>query len=391
MKVLLLNDYGTVEGGAEQMTLTLRDGLRQRGHETRVFASNAGQEEGFAEDECSGTLSGARTLLQVANPSAYRQLRRVLDTFQPDVVHVKVFLTQLSPLILPLLRTVPVLYHAVWYRAVCPLGTKTLPDGTSCQSPWGTACYQNGCLPLRDWPLLMLQMKCWERWRDVFDLVVANSEATKGRLQGEGINVDEVVWNGVPAPAAEAPLDSSPTVVFAGRLVPEKGVDILLQAFSQVVRQVPSARLLVAGEGPEKDRLRQRVRELGIAENVSIPGHIPHEKMERRFASAWVQVVPSVWEEPFGLVAAEALMRGTAVVASRAGGLENIVRDGETGLLVPPGDPEALASSLVRLLQNQTLAKRLGENGREMARTHLSKETFVTRFLELYERLLNEQ
>lgn len=391
MKVLLVNDYGTVEGGAEQMTLTLRDGLRQRGHETRVFASSAGQDEGFAEDKCFGTMSGTRTLLQVANPSAYRQLRRVLATFQPDVVHVKVFLTQLSPLILPLLRTIPVLYHAVWYRATCPLGTKTLPDGTSCQTSWGTACYQNGCLPLRDWGPLMLQMKCWEHWRDVFDLVVANSKATKERLQEEGINSDEVVWNGVPDPAVEAPLDASPTVVFAGRLVSEKGVDVLLKAFSHVLRQIPSARLLVAGEGPEKDRLRQHAHELSVAENVSMPGHIPHEKMERRFASAWVQVVPSVWEEPFGLVAAEAMMRGTAVVASRVGGLKNLVRDGETGLLVPPGDPNALASSLTRLLQNQTLAKRLGQNGRAMARTHLSKEVFVTHFLELYERLLNEQ
>src|SRR5207237_1732610 len=142
-----------------------------------------------------GTTSRLRTLLQSANPWAAMKLRRVLDVFQPDIVHVKMFLTQLSPLILPMLKNVRSIYHVVWYRPICPLGTKLLPDGNLCYSPPGTICYRTGCLPLRDWAPLMLQMKLWRRWRGVFDLVVANSEAVKRRLMAEGIEPVEVVLN----------------------------------------------------------------------------------------------------------------------------------------------------------------------------------------------------
>jgi glycosyltransferase involved in cell wall biosynthesis len=229
MKILLINDYATLTGGAEIVTLTLRDGLRQRGHDARLFASSAGSRSrrdiSSADYECFGTTSRFRTLLQTANPWAFWQLRQVLKTFQPDVVHVRMHLTQLSPLILPLLTDIPTLYHAVWYRAVCPRGTKMLPDSSSCQHRAGTACRSHGCLPLRDWLPLMLQMRLWRHWSKAFNLIVANSEALKRQLVKELVKPVEVVWNGIPTQPPRPPLASPPTAVFAGRLVREKGVD----------------------------------------------------------------------------------------------------------------------------------------------------------------------
>src|SRR4030095_4540448 len=100
MKILLVNDYATLIGAAEVLLLALRDGLRQRGHDARVFASSARPiaSERFADYECFGTTSRFRTLLQTANPSALRKFSQVLSAFQPDVVHLSMFLTQLSPL-----------------------------------------------------------------------------------------------------------------------------------------------------------------------------------------------------------------------------------------------------------------------------------------------------
>jgi hypothetical protein len=183
-----VSDYGTLVGGAETGLVILRDGLRRLGHDARVFSSSARPGgESFADYECLGTTSSFRTVLQTANPWAALGLRRVLGEFKPDVVHVKLFLTQLSPLVQPVLREVPSLYHVVWYRPVCPLGTKRLPDGRGCREPAGRACYRNGCLPLRDWAPLMLQLRLWRHWRDCFDLVVANSETTKRQLITGGI------------------------------------------------------------------------------------------------------------------------------------------------------------------------------------------------------------
>jgi len=389
MKILLVNDYATPTGGAELATLGLREGLRKEGHDARIFSSSARPSTGpsFADYECVGTTSRWRTLLQAANPWAFTKLRRVLAEFQPDVVHVRMFLTQLSPLILPLLGDVPCLYHVVWYRPVCPIGTKMLPDGTACQTPAGVVCYRNHCLPLRDWFPLMLQMKLWRRWRHVFNLVVANSEATRRHLVAEGIEPVAVVWNGVPIQLPRPQLSAPPTAVFTGRLVREKGVDVLLQAFVKVVARIPEARLLIIGKGPEQDSLSRLIAQLRLVPNVSMLGHLSRSEMERHCAKAWVQVVPSRWAEPFGLVAAEAMMRGTAVIASNSGGSAEIVQNGQTGFLVPSGDIHAFAQALLHLLGDRELAERMGKVGREVAVVRFSEAVWIDKFVALYQTL----
>jgi glycosyltransferase involved in cell wall biosynthesis len=386
MKILLISDYATPTGGAEILTIALRDGLRSRGHDARLFASSARplNADSQADYECFGTTSRFRTLLQTANLWAVWKLKQILAEFQPDVVHVTMFLTQLSPLILPLLKNIPSLNYAVWYRVACPTGTKVLPNGTACQVKMGRACYQHHCLPLRDWLPLMVQMKLFQHWRDSFDLFVAPSKAVKQHLIEIGISKIEIIWIGTPIEPQRPPLSSPPTVVCAARLVEEKGVDVLLRAFALVVAQIPTARLLSIGDGIERAALQQQIVDLQLTDNVSMPGSMSRSEMEKLCSVAWVQVVPSVWAEPFGMVATEAMMRGTAVIASAAGGLAEIVQHHETGLLVPPGNADALAVALLQILQNRELAEQMGAKGREVAKTRYSQDMYVDRFLELY-------
>jgi glycosyltransferase involved in cell wall biosynthesis len=389
MKILLINNHGEPNDGASIIALMFRENLRQRGHDARLFASNASfaNRSDGADYRCFGTHSGLQMLLQPANPSAYRQLRRALADFKPDVVHVRTFLWQMSPLILPLLRHVPSLYHVVSYKAICPLGTKMLPDGRSCEVSAGPACFQNGCLPLRIWPLMMLQQKLCRRWGHVFNLVVATSEAVRQRLMQERIDVAAVISEAIPRRSIRSRLSSPPTVAFAGRLIREKGADLLLRAFAIVVVRFPAARLLIAGDGPERENLKRIAVELRIASNVRFLGHISQAEMERLFEAAWLQIVPSRWAEPFGLVAAEAMMRGTAVIASSVGALAEFIRDGETGLLIAPGDYEALAGRMLCLMNDRELAEKMGRNGHDEALRRFDKNVYVDKFISLYEQL----
>jgi glycosyltransferase involved in cell wall biosynthesis len=315
------------------------------------------------------------------------KLRRVLDVFQPDIIHVKMFLTQLSPLILPMLKNVRSVYHVVWYRPICPLGTKLLPDGSLCESPPGLVCYRSGCLPLRDWFPLMFQMKLWRRWRGVFDLIVANSESVRLRLIAEGIEPVEVIPNGVQSREPRSAMSPNPSVAFAGRLVREKGVGFLLHAFAKVVQNIPTARLVICGDGPERISIERLTAELNLTGSVSILGFRPNEEIERIFREAWVVAVPSIWEEPFGHVAIEAMMNGVAVVASDSGGLGEVVRQGQTGFLVQPGDSDALAAALLTLLCNSSLALRLGSAAHDLAMAEFSQAKMIDRFLQSYQSL----
>jgi glycosyltransferase involved in cell wall biosynthesis len=386
LKILLVHDYCSRDGGAEAGCETLRNGLRARGFEVRILAARTGPNE-IADDLCYGTKRSHRTLLQTANPSAWWALRKVLRDWKPDVVHVRMFLTQLSPLILPLLHNVPSIYHAVWYRAICPKGTKVLPGGKPCPFTWGKACLREGCLPARDWAPLMLQMRMLEAGRGAFRRTVANSHALAERMDVAGAGPAEVIWNGVP----EAPIDRTrseiPSVAFAGRLVPEKGVDVLLRALAKL----PEGRLIVAGDGPERLALEALARELGIADRVRFAGLLDRDALVREVRGVWAHAAPSVWREPFGMVAPEAMMRGTPVVASAAGGLAEVVVDGETGMLVAPGDVDALSSALGRIFADRQLSLKLGAAGRERAMRHFHEAVWVERFAELYAKVCAER
>ncbi len=393
MRILLVNDYGTPTGGAELLWLGLRAQLQALGHEVRLLTSRAepGGARSLADEHCAGTTGRWRTVLQSANPAACMTLRRLLSSFQPDVVHVGIFLTQLSPLILPLLRLIPAVHTAMWYRTICPKGTRLLPDAGECRAEAGQACLQSGCLPYRDWLPLMFQMRLWRRNQGVFDRVVPISEAVRTRLVEGGIACTNPILPGVPETPSRPPLSSPPTAAFAGRLVPEKGVLPLLQAFTLARRRIPEARLAILGDGPERPQLEREAVRLGVADAVRFGGHLDRKPMERALASAWVQVVPSLWAEPFGLVAAEAAMRGTAVIATRSGGLEEIVRDGTTGTLVPPGDVAALAESLVFFLTRREMAERMGAAARQEAQHRFSEVGMARAYEALYREVLAER
>ncbi len=387
MRILLVHDYAPPLGGAEVMNTTLIRGLRERGHEVRRLCSSAAITQLAPTDAppeyvCTGTTSRWRTLLQSANPWAPGALRRAIREFRPDVVHAKIFLTQLSPLILPVLRDVPTIYHAVWYRAVCPTGHKLMPDGRTCESRPGAVCYREGCLPLRDWVPLMAQRAMLQRWRHHVDLTVANSRWTASLLEADGVAPVTVVPNGVPVVPARQTFDEAPSAVYVGRLSREKGVDVLLDAFAQVLTRVPAARLTIIGDGPLRAALEAQSRDLQIGHGVRFMGHLPRTDAESIARTAWVQVIPSRWAEPFGIVAAEAMMRGTAVVATDAGGLAELVHHELTGLRVPPGNVDTLAVALSSVLGDRGLAERFGTAAREVALRDLTEDRFVTGMLD---------
>jgi glycosyltransferase involved in cell wall biosynthesis len=392
MKVLLVNDYGYEAGGAEIIIYTLRDALRGRGHEVRVFASSAsdGKLPLRADELCHGTLYEARTNLQCMNLSAFRSLRNLIRSFKPDIVHVNLYLTQLSPFILRALARVPSVYYAQWYRAICPVGTRLLPTGESCRLPIGISCLKQGCIPRHYWPRIMAQMAINRAWFGRFNRVTAISQAVANRLEEFGGSVMrqvDVVYPGTVWTPARTALEiaTTPVILCAGRLVPEKGIDVLIRAFSLIQSSHQDSRLIIVGDGPSRPSLTALTDELGLSGRVDFRGHLSQADTAAAIRAAWCLCVPSLWEEPFGMIAAEAQMQGIPVIASRAGGLAEIIEEGITGFLVPSGDVDALASRLQMLITNGSLAVQLGIQSHERAARLFGAEAFARRFEDVYQ------
>ena len=140
--------------------------------------------------------------------------------------------------------------------------------------------------------------------------------------------------------------------------------------------------------GPESEKLKHLISDLDLYSNVTFHGHLSHSELDNILSRAWVQVVPSVWAEPFGITVVEAMMRGTAVVASDSGGPREIIENGKSGFLVPPGDVDALAEKLLLLLSDRNLSETLGRAGRNISESRFSEELFLGKLLDIYERLL---
>jgi glycosyltransferase involved in cell wall biosynthesis len=176
----------------------------------------------------------------------------------------------------------------------------------------------------------------------------------------------------------------SHVVLAAGRLSPEKGFDVLVEAAAAVLRQHPTAGFVLFGEGSELAKLETRVADLGLTSRFRMPGHTAD--LDRFLPWADVAVLPS-FTEGLPNVALEASAAGVPVVATAVGGTPEVVSDGETGFLVPSGQPDAIAERVSRLLADEGLRWKLGTAGRERMRREFSFEAQAERYAELFDRL----
>ena len=196
-------------------------------------------------------------------------------------------------------------------------------------------------------------------------LVIAPSTMLADEARRFGAHDVRVIPSGVDLPAGVADEAEPPEVLYAGRLSPEKGV-------RELVAAADSLPLVVAGDGPLRDEVPGAL------------GFVPHDELERLYERAAVVACPSR-REGFGIVCAEAMAYGRPVVAGDVGGLRDLVVHEETGLLVPPGDVEALRTALHRLLGDADLRRRFGEAGRARIAEHFTWQRFGDETLRAYE------
>lgn len=171
----------------------------------------------------------------------------------------------------------------------------------------------------------------------------------------------EVLVNPAPDPIDSEPETLEPgTFVFVGRLTEQKALSVALEA----MRGVPAARLLIVGDGPERESLERESESLGLTSRVAFAGALPRRDALRRVAGARAAVLSSAWEN-LPHAAVEALSVGVPVVATAVGGVPEVVHDDVNGLLVPPNDPVAFANALRRMLEDDELHARLAAASRE--------------------------
>ena len=178
------------------------------------------------------------------------------------------------------------------------------------------------------------------------------------------------------SPYSEQSLPETPTVLFIGRLDPVKRVRALVEAFASVSARLPDARLVIAGDGPERTAIESLRRKLGLDDSVDLVGNVPHEDVPTLLASCTVLCLPSIGE-PFGMVVLEAMASGRAVVAIHGGGPDWLVDPGLGGVLAASGEPPALAEALLDVLDDPDRPSRMGAYNRRRAQSEFGVMTLA--------------
>jgi glycosyltransferase involved in cell wall biosynthesis len=343
--------------GSEAHLLSLLPGLRARGWDVRMLMlheDEPGAWDFARELEARGVPLDAIRVRADVDPLAFFRLIAYLVRRRPALLHTH-------------------LIHAEWYALLAGAVARVPVRFTT----------KHGFNEFREAPYF-----------GVFDRAVASlahvhiaiSRGLARYLEDvEGFDREsfEIVHYGIePNGRPKAYGGRKPKLLCVGRLIPIKGHIVLLRAFAEAREELPGLQLEIAGRGPLEPALKALARELKIDDAVTFLGYV--SPIQKAIENAAIVVVPSMGEG-FGMVALESMERARPVIAAEIGGLGELVRDGETGLLVPPGEAEPLRDAIVQLAGDLPLARRMGEAGRRRALSRFLQRACTERTELLYE------
>ncbi|APG95036.1 polysaccharide biosynthesis protein (plasmid) [Sinorhizobium americanum] len=399
-RLLAINNYFYRRGGAEAVFFDHMSMFGEIGWDVIPFAMRHDLNEQtpwsdhFVSEIEYGRKTGLlRKAVQAASViyslEAQRNIRRLIDRSRPSIAHAHNVYHHLSPAIFSTLKSagIPVVMTVHDLKLACP-SYKMLRDGKVCEDCRGGKIYnvlRHRCVkdsvPLSAVVLAETMLhRLLGLYRDKVDRLVVPSRFYLEKLAEWGWPREKMVHiaNFVDVSSFRTDWQEGDYFVFAGRLAPEKGLATLIRAIA-----LSGERLIIAGTGPEEANLRHLAAELGA--DVTFAGYLSGEKLHRLIGQSRALVLPSEWYEnaPISLLETYALQR--PVIGAAIGGIPEMVREGETGLLAASGRPEDLARALSEMAALSPHARgRMGAEGRSWISREFSAAAYRARTLDLY-------
>jgi len=379
VKILHVNYTFGVVGGTESYLYKLIPDLADRGHTSEVAAEKDLTDGAAASFHALPGVAGYERRLDLRHG---RRFRAIVHTVDPDLIHIHNTLNAGVVKLAAKLR--PSIRYVHDHTMFCPGLNKEFADGSLCNRSMGPYClekyHRGGCFCFRHSTekvaakFLKIHNRLLSVHRDLKRLMVA-SKYMKEELERVGVATDRITINpyytAVPEPGDIQESDPPLILALCRMEHPDKGLLPLLDALARI--EVPFKARLV-GTGKHLDMIRDHARSLGLADRVEFPGFVEHAEALDLMRHARVIAFPSMWNEPFGIVGLEAMARGKPVVAFDVGGVREWLDPDRTGILVPRGDVEGLASALTEMVENPARAGDLGRAGPDRVREQFVKQ-----------------
>jgi glycosyltransferase involved in cell wall biosynthesis len=389
MKILIAhNRYRpTAPSGEDAVVDQESSALSARGHDVVLFQRHS------AEVATWSPLRRATLPVRLLwSRDSHRAITESLIEFAPDVVHIHNIFPLITPSILYACRdaNVPVVATLHNYKLGCAAGT-LFRDGRVCHDCLGASprpalihgCYRGSAATTA--PVVFGSWLHRSAWQTMIAAYIFISAAQRDLLASVGLPAERsfVKHNFVPAPSVDTKITSESQVAYVGRLDEAKGAPFLMRAWDAFRLRRPRSplRLIVVGGG---DMVNEVTSWATQHESVTVAGHVQRSQVFEILAQSRAVVIPSQWEETFGMVAVEAMAVGTASVASAHGAFPELVTNGSNGALFPPTDIDGLVEVFTDIDDNPRRWDGYGQQARQTYLSRFSQDAGIDRLLEIY-------
>jgi glycosyltransferase involved in cell wall biosynthesis len=389
MRILMAHNRYQVMAGEDGVVEAEMALLRAHGHSVELLEAD--------NRSIKGAIGKARAAVSVVYSwESKRRLGKRIQEFCPDVVHVHNFFPLLSPALYDACsdHRVPVVQTLHNYRITCP-GAKLFRDGKICEICVGKTvplagvvnrCYR-GSLPESVAIAAMITTHQMRRtWQEKVDAYITLTPFQKQKMVEIGLPPEKVFVkpNFLFDPLPIKSVQSEPYALYVGRLWAEKGVDVLIDAYVNGDVKIP---LKIVGDGVLQGELLRQVEAAGLGNRIEFLGWKEKGEVLALMRKAKFLVFPSVWYETFGLSMIEAFACSVPVIASRLGGMAEIVEDGVTGLLFEAGNGDDLAAKMNWAIEHPERLVEMGRKGRSVYEERYTPGVNYQQLIGIYERV----
>jgi glycosyltransferase involved in cell wall biosynthesis len=399
MNILNCSQRYYIAGGSDKYFFDLGDLLVKSGDNVIPFSSssNANSDSIYKKYFPSSVDFDSPEIKSIGsyiyNRDASSKLNLLLDEFEIDVAHLHIYYGKLTASILPVLkkRDIPMVQTLHEYKLVCPTYA-LLRDSKACYSCEGNRFYMCALTKCNRGSILRSLLTTIESYTSLvlgsqrsIDVFIAVSDFQRSKLIHMGADPDKIrtVHNFVDCHKYRIELDNKGYFLYFGRVEKEKGILTLLKAFLKIKK----IKLVIVGEGGFLSSAMRFCKEKKMG-NVEFIGHVkPHEVAEYIYGAVSV-ISPSECFETFGLTLVEGMSCGKPVIASRIGGMQEVVTEGEDGFFFEPGNVDQLVDRIRFMSENPVLIQKMGLNARQKVEDEFSPDTHLKKIKEIYKDII---
>lgn len=400
MRILLVNKFHYLRGGSEKYYFELAKLLKSHGHTVAFFSMKnennikTGDREYFVDEIDMNTGSKFEALNVIYSKKNKALMEKALEEFKPDIVHINNFQRQLSASIIDAVKekNIPLIMTAHDLNSICPASIM-LYNGEVCEdciTKGYTSCIKKKCIKnsMLKSVLGYIEKKYYDLHK-IFckiDCIISPSEFNKNQLLKGKLKCNDItVIHNFVNETEKTDYTLGDCAFYFGRLSREKGILNLVEA----INNIPGARLIIAGDGPEKENIQAYIKEHKLENRITLLGYLNQNDIRENIRKCRFVTVPSIWYEncPYSIL--ETMEIGKPIIGSKIGGIPELIQDGINGFTYEHNDVTKLTNILMKLFGNDETVKQFSKNSKQIFIQNYSAEAYYNKLMTVYNKYIN--